>query len=98
MISLDGDVLKVTGAMRLPEAVALRDRGLSLIRSASSIDLSGVNEVDSSAIAVLLAWERASTGSDGPLPVVGAPAGLLSLANLYEVSPYCGLDAVSSAR
>lgn len=98
MIALDGDVLRVTGAMRLAEAVSLRDAGLALIGSAKSIDLSGVKEVDSAAIAVLLAWERASSGSAGPLPVVGAPEGLLSLSNLYEVSSFCGLDAESSAR
>jgi len=54
MIALDGDVLRVTGAMRLAEAVSLRDAGLALIGSARSIDLSGVSEVDSAAIAVLL--------------------------------------------
>lgn len=98
MISLDQDVLKVTGTIRLPEAMALRDAGLALMASARSIDLSGVVDVDSSALAVLLAWERAGGGTDAPLPVVGAPEGLLSLARLYEVSPYCGLDDESSAR
>jgi phospholipid transport system transporter-binding protein len=98
MIALDGDVLRVTGAMRLADAVSLRDAGLALIGSAKSIDLSGVVDVDSAAIAVLLAWERASSGPAGPLPVVGAPEGLLSLSNLYEVSSFCGLDAPSSAR
>ncbi|MBP6095251.1 MAG: STAS domain-containing protein [Methyloversatilis sp.] len=99
MISLDGDVLKVGGEMRLAEAARLRDAGLALIKSAKSIDLSGVGSVDSSALAVLIAWERASGGMDGgPLPVVGAPEGLRSLAHLYEVGSYCGLDADSSAR
>jgi phospholipid transport system transporter-binding protein len=99
MIALDGDVLKVAGEMRLAEAARLRDAGLALIKSAKSIDLSGVDSVDSSALAVLIAWERASGGiDDGPLPVVGAPDGLRSLAHLYEVGSYCGLDADSSAR
>lgn len=93
MIALDGDILRVSGAMRLPEAGKLRDAGLALLKSARSIDLSGVDDVDSSAIAVLLAWERASAGPGDPLPVTGAPAGLTSLARLYEVSSFCGLDA-----
>lgn len=93
MIALEGDVLRVSGAMRLPEAGVLRDVGLALLKSARSIDLSGVDDVDSSAIGVLLAWERASIGPGGPLPVTGAPAGLTSLAHLYEVSSFCGLDA-----
>ena len=51
------------------------------------------------ALAILIAWERASGSmDDGPLPVVGAPEGLRSLAHLYEVGSYCGLDADSSAR
>lgn len=98
MIALDGDVLRVSGAMRLADAASLRDAGLALIPQAKSIDLSGVKDVDSAAIAVLLAWERASAGAAGPLPVTGAPEGLRSLSNLYEVSPFCGLDALSSAR
>jgi phospholipid transport system transporter-binding protein len=98
MIVLDGDVLRVSGAMRLAEAITLRDAGLPLIPSAKSIDLSGVTEVDSAAIAVLLAWERASSGAQGPLPVTGAPEGLHSLSDLYEVSSFCGLDVASSAR
>jgi phospholipid transport system transporter-binding protein len=99
MIALDGDVLKVGGEMRLAEAALLRDAGLALITRAKSIDLSGVGSVDSSALAILIAWERASGSmDDGPLPVVGAPEGLRSLAHLYEVGSYCGLDADSSAR
>ena len=98
MISIENNVLRVTGTMRLPEAVKLRDAGLALVPAAQAIDLSGVVDVDSSAIAVLLAWERAAGRPDGPLPVTGAPEGLLSLAHLYEVSDYCGLDAESSAR
>lgn len=99
MIALDGDVLKVGGEMRLAESARLRDAGLALIGSAKTIDLSGVGPVDSSALAVLIAWERASGGLDGgALPVVGAPEGLRSLARLYEVGSYCGLDADSSSR
>jgi phospholipid transport system transporter-binding protein len=94
MISLDRDVLRVAGPMRLPEAVALRDAGLSLLKAARSIDLSAVTEVDSSAIAVLLAWERAG-GNGRALPVSGAPEGLTSLARLYEVASFCGLEAVT---
>lgn len=98
MIALEGQVLRVSGPMRLADAIGIRDKGLALIGSARSIDLSGVAQVDSAAIAVLLAWERASAGSSGPLPVTGAPDGLRSLARLYEVSHFCGLDAESSAR
>ncbi|WP_374337178.1 lipid asymmetry maintenance protein MlaB [Methyloversatilis sp.] len=92
MIELDRDTLRVSGSMRLPEAIALREAGLRLLKSAKAIDLSAVGDVDSSAIAVLLAWERASGGGGSPLPVIGAPAGLSSLARLYEVSSYCGLE------
>ena len=60
MIALDNGVLRVSGTMRLPEAMALRDAGLALLPSAKSIDLSAVEDVDSSAIAVLLALSAAN--------------------------------------
>lgn len=97
MIELDRDVMKVSGSMRLPDAAALRDAGLALLGSARAIDLSGVQDVDSSAIAVLLAWERAGDGAGRPLPVISAPPGLTSLARLYEVSSFCGLETGAAA-
>ena len=48
-------------------------------------DLSGVARCDSSAVAVLLEWQRVARARGLTLKVSGAPAGLVSLAAVYGV-------------
>jgi phospholipid transport system transporter-binding protein len=48
-------------------------------------DLSGVVRCDSSAVAVLLEWERVAVARGLKLEVVAPPAGLVSLATVYGV-------------
>jgi phospholipid transport system transporter-binding protein len=50
-----------------------------------SFDLSAVNRIDSSAVALLLAWERAAREKSGQIEFRGVPASLRSLAGLYGV-------------
>ena len=50
------------------------------------VDLSGVVRCDSSAIAVLLEWQRAAAAQGLTLAVQGAPAALRSLAAVYGVT------------
>jgi len=49
------------------------------------IDLSGVDAVDSAAVAVLLAWRRRAAVEGVELSFTGAPANLGALAELYGV-------------
>ncbi|MCB1889989.1 MAG: STAS domain-containing protein [Rhodocyclaceae bacterium] len=82
MIEQQGDRLVVSGPMTMGEAPRLRQAGLAVLAKGSAcIDLSGVEAVDSSALAVLLAWQRAGRR----LPIEGAPASLRSLATLYRL-------------
>lgn len=48
-------------------------------------DLSGVARCDSSAVAVLLEWQRVARERGRGLKVSGLPAGLVSLAGVYGV-------------
>ncbi len=48
-------------------------------------DLSGVARCDSSAVAVLLEWQRVARARGLMLTVTGLPAGLVSLAGVYGV-------------
>ena len=48
-------------------------------------DLSGVARCDSSAVAVLLEWQRVARERGLVLKVSGLPAGLVSLAGVYGV-------------
>ena len=50
------------------------------------VDLSGVTEVDSSAVSLLFEWRRQARGANRRIEYVNLPANLKSLAELYGVS------------
>ena len=82
----DGDVLRVTAALTMNEARAVVEAGLPLLAGGEVvIDLSQVTDADSSALAVLYAWQRAQKAAAGTLRVENAPAGLRSIARAYGV-------------
>jgi phospholipid transport system transporter-binding protein len=59
---------------------------------ASGVDCAPLAQFDSSALAVLLAWERAAQARGVKFEIVNLPAGLASLAQAY------GVDTLLSAR
>ena len=59
---------------------------------ARSVDCAPLTQFDSSALAVLLAWQRAAGARGAALEIVNLPAGLASLAQAY------GVDTLLSAR
>ena len=59
---------------------------------ARSVDCAPLTQFDSSALAVLLAWQRAAGARGAALDVVNLPAGLASLAQAY------GVDTLLSAQ
>ena len=62
------------------------DAGLSRIAAgATEVDCAPLKQFDSSALAVLLAWERAATARGAALVVINLPSGLASLAQAYGV-------------
>ena len=67
--------------------------GLARIgNGATAVDCAPLTQFDSSALAVLLAWQRAATARGTPLVIVNLPAGLSSLAQAY------GVDSLLPAR
>ena len=50
------------------------------------IDLSGVTELDSAAVSLLLEWRRGARAANRELEFINIPANLTSLADLYGVS------------
>lgn len=73
--------------MSLANAVQLADLGIAAIQSGdTSFDLSAVRTCDSSALVVLLAWQRTAQATGRSLEVSGVPADMLSLATVYGVS------------
>lgn len=70
--------------------------GLQAIAAGQAdVDFGGVTAVDSSAVALLLAWRRAAAARGKPLRFHHLPAGLLSLAALYGATGL--LDATDAA-
>lgn len=57
----------------------------------TQIDLSGVQAVDSAAVALLLDWQRAAQARGAALALTGVPPGIESLARLYGVTALLGL-------
>lgn len=85
---------QVAGRMTLEAARALLEAGTRQLGSgAVVVDLSQVEAVDSSALAVLFGWMRAAQQKGGSLKIIHAPQQLMSLAALYGVAEMLPLDA-----
>jgi phospholipid transport system transporter-binding protein len=63
----------------------------AIARGEFAFDLSAVREVDSAAVALLLAWQRQAIAAGGRLLLAGVPADVVSLARLYGVDGLLGL-------
>jgi phospholipid transport system transporter-binding protein len=71
-----GPVLRATKAVALP--------------AGGEIDLEGMGEIDSSAVAVLLALKRRAEAEGKPLRFIRSPAALAALAEVYGVESILG--------
>ena len=70
----------------MANAAGLASRGRAAIAQGDSeFDLSAVTRCDSSAVAVLLEWQREAATRGLKLRVTGTPPGLASLATVYGV-------------
>jgi phospholipid transport system transporter-binding protein len=56
-----------------------------IARGARSVDCAPLTQFDSSALAVLLAWQRTASAQGATLEIVNLPAKLASLAQAYGV-------------
>jgi len=86
MIERDGERLLVRGAITLAQVSRWREAGIEAIdRDGLTIDLAGVDEADSSALSLLLEWQRAAKARGFRLSYSGLPENLRSLAQVYGV-------------
>jgi phospholipid transport system transporter-binding protein len=87
MITCQEGRCKVDGPVTMSNAAALAAEGARLFVVADVVvDLSGVTEVDSSAVSVLLEWRRTAQAAGRRIDVVNVPSNLKSLADLYGVA------------
>lgn len=89
----------VTGPMTLGHAaVLLREGNAAIADGARVVDLSGAEDLDSSALALLLAWLRRAREAKRDLEFRNLPEGLTSIARLYGVSELLPSSAASASH
>jgi len=86
MIQREGERLLVSGPVTLANVTEVLEQGYAAIRAgASAADLKGVTELDSSLLAMLLAWLREASQAGRTLRLDNLPGGLITIAQLYGV-------------
>jgi phospholipid transport system transporter-binding protein len=85
-----GETMKIVGPLNLASMPRVLAETAAYASQAElpdhlSIDFTGVTEIDSSAVALLLHWRREALRMDKALQYVHLPANLQSLAELYGV-------------
>jgi phospholipid transport system transporter-binding protein len=60
------------------------------------VDCAGLSQVDSSALAVLLSWQRTAQAAGVALDIAGAPRALSNLATLYGVESLLAIAPASA--
>jgi phospholipid transport system transporter-binding protein len=86
VIRRDGGRIVISGAVTLANVAALLDEGRKhFAEGARSVDLAEVTELDSSLLALLLAWLREAKAGGKPLTFANLPASAQTIARLYGV-------------
>jgi len=92
-------MFKPSVSLTVDNASAMLEAGLRAIAAGqATIDLSEVATVDSSAVATLLAWQRAAKAAGRTLDFGTLPANLQSLAELYGVTPLLNAQILATSR
>jgi phospholipid transport system transporter-binding protein len=87
MIRREGERLVVSGSLTLANvAAALREGNAAIGEDVRTVDLAEVGELDSSALALLLAWLREAKRLNRSLAFANLPQGLTTIARLYGVA------------
>ena len=86
MISKNGERFELKGSVTMDNARAIMEEGQALFNHEDvKVDLAGVDEVDSSAVSILLQWMREAKLRNQPILFFNLPANLKSLIALYGV-------------
>ena len=87
MIRREGERMVVSGALTLASVSADLAQGKAAIaEGVRSVDLAEAGELDSSALALLLAWLREAKRLNRELEFTNLPQGLTTIARLYGVA------------
>jgi phospholipid transport system transporter-binding protein len=87
MVLREGGELRVEGAVTIVTVVGMVARGAALFNHDNQVvDLGGVTEVDSSAVSMLLEWQREGKRHGRRMRFTNTPPKLQSLVRLYGVA------------
>lgn len=87
MIDSTTSPYRVTAPMTYETAAELMEKGKSLLSGEAVVfDLAAVPAVDSSALSVILGWQRAA--GQGKLTITNPPPNIQSLASLYGINEF----------
>lgn len=87
MIEVAGDTARLSGPVTIANVNAVLDEGRrALTASALTVDLTGVTEVDSTCVSLLLEWRRQAQRAQRTIRYTNLPHNLKSLMALYGVS------------
>jgi phospholipid transport system transporter-binding protein len=94
LVSRDGDIFRVSGPVTLDNVTAVIREGRDAFAGADAVvDLSGLENVDSAAISMMLEWMRDAARNGRRVRFAGLPENLRTLAKVYgvlEVLPLAG--------
>jgi len=94
MIRREAGRMLLSGPVKLGNVAQLLEEGrLHLAEGVATVDLSEVTELDSSALALLLAWLREAKAAGRALAFANLPEALRTIARLYGVE-----DLLPAAR
>ena len=87
MISREGRVCRIEGEVTLDTVPRILETIRPMIDDGvDTVDCSGVHTLDSTALALLFSCKRYAQAENHPFSVIGLPASLHSLAELYGVA------------
>lgn len=90
-VTCDGERCAVQGALTMNNVSAVLEESARVFQGSRIIvDLTGVTEVDSAALSLLLEWRRVANAGNRVIEYTNLPANLRSLADLYGVSDLLG--------
>jgi phospholipid transport system transporter-binding protein len=87
MIEQQGNICRLAGDVTLDTVPDILDRLRPLIQSGvDTLDCSGIQNVDSSALGLIFSCRREARQKNKQLSITGLPRRLLNLASLYGVA------------
>ncbi len=97
MLTLSGPLTQREAPRVLREGEAQLGQARQAGNGAVQVDCAGLSQVDSSALAVLLSWQRTAQAAGLALNIAGAPEALCNLAKLYGVDSLLALAQAPTA-